>query len=62
MNEHIARLERVKSWFMLAMLNDNLGYTTKSCEEVCRLTQQVTLDQEQRKLEKQGKTADKIAR
>ena len=62
MKEHIARLERVKSWFMFAMLNDNLGYTTKSYEEVCRLTQKITLEQEQRQLEKQEKTADKIAR
>lgn len=61
MNEHVARLERVKSWFLFAMLNDNLGYTTKSYDEVCRLTQQVTLDQEQRKLDKQEKTAEKIA-
>ena len=62
MNEHIGRLESVKSWFMFAMLNDNLGYTTKSYEEICRLTKHVTLDQQQRQLAKQEKTADKIAR
>ncbi len=60
-NEHVARLERVKSWFMFAMLNDSLGYTTKSYEEVNRLTERATLDQEQRKQNRQEKTAEKIA-
>ena len=44
MNEHITRPERVKSWFIFAMFNGNLGYTNKSYNEVCRLTQLVTLD------------------
>ena len=58
--EHISRLERVKSWFMFAMLNDTLGYTTESYNAVCKLTKEFKLDKEKRDQDKQEKIADKI--
>lgn len=45
---HIQRLEKVKSWFMFAMLNDTLGYTTRSYEEIQKLTEELTIDREAR--------------
>ena len=61
MNQHITRLERLKSWFMFAMLNDTLGYTSRSYVEACKMAEQFSLDKEQRQSYKQEKLTENIA-
>lgn len=58
--EHIARLERVKSWFMFAMLDDTVGQTTKCYNEVQRLARSFNREKKARALDQQHHIVDRI--
>lgn len=60
--EQITRLERVKSWFMMAMLNDNSNYTERTYEELRSLTKAMDLDRDKRDNNEREKLADDIAK
>jgi len=59
--EHISRLERVKSWFVIGILGDTMGQSTKCYDEVCEISKAITEDKQARELDQQDQTADHIA-